>query len=123
MGSEASKMSRRPMNPSNGKELINLIMSYTWRWFYVFQRQGIHCEFEEIRSEVSFAVANSMKCFDPDRGTKFSSYAIQAINYKMADFRNNLIQYQRRFVSLETLTAHNPALSQYKEKKTWTSAN
>jgi len=64
------------------------------------QWQNFICEYEEVYSEVSFAVANALKCFDPKRETRFSSYAIEAIKHKMADFRHKLIQYRSRFISL-----------------------
>jgi len=110
-------MSRRPMNQNNDNELITLIKSYAWKWLYILQQQGIHVDYDEVFSEVAYAVCNCKKYFDPNRGTKFSSYAIEAVKHKLGDFRHKAIQYQTHFVSLQTLAEHNPDQRSYRENR------
>jgi DNA-directed RNA polymerase specialized sigma subunit len=75
--------------------IMDLIAAYGRRWEAYFQKNGIKVNQDDIGGTIGFAIARSIRGFDPNRGVKFTSYCIQAINFEMGKLRNKVIKYSR----------------------------
>jgi DNA-directed RNA polymerase specialized sigma subunit len=76
------------------KELIALVNAYTIKWSNRFLYSGLHCDIDDIRSEINYAVGNATHHFDAARGVKFTSYAIKGITNAMINLRNDVAKHQ-----------------------------